>query len=80
MIDDSAHKRRNQEQHVEALQEKLEEYESQRNRFANEVHELNVNLVKTSGELSNLEAELQSFREKKKLLKAKMKSSICRLI
>lgn len=61
-IDNFTNNRRTQEQHVEALQEKLEEYETQRNRFANEVHELNVNLVKSTSELSNLDAELKRMQ------------------
>ena len=61
-IDKFAQNRRKHEDQVELLQGKLEEYETQRNRFANEVYELNVNLVKASSEFNNLEADVKRMK------------------
>lgn len=64
-IEEKLKQRHKQEEKIEALQDKLAGFESQRNELADEVHNLSVDLVKASSEHGNLQVDLDRMRRSK---------------
>ena len=58
-IENLIRKRRRFEDEIEIRQEKLDELETQRNLLAEEAHQLNVDLIQTTGEKNGLDSDLK---------------------
>ena len=58
-IEKLVRKRRRSEDEIEIRQEKLDELETQRNLLAEEAHQLNVDLIQTTGEKNGVESDLK---------------------